>query len=130
MIAHLGDLQRPANVTSHGYFLLDVGVDAALLADYGLQINVRLFHVPGPALVRTGVSPLVRRPSDRPGLHAGHHSEPLGPAYDAATITRTTQTEEDTKKSAGSTRVQINEAANPATARNIRNQSAITMCSW
>ena len=40
--------------------------------------------------------------------------EPLGPAYDAATITRTTQTEEDTKKSASSTRVQVNEAANPA----------------
>jgi hypothetical protein len=40
--------------------------------------------------------------------------EPLGPAYDAQTITRTTRTWQDSKNSSGSTRVETNEAANPA----------------
>jgi hypothetical protein len=40
--------------------------------------------------------------------------EPLGPAYNAATITRTTETWDETKKSDKPTRVQTSEAANPA----------------
>jgi hypothetical protein len=40
--------------------------------------------------------------------------EPLGPAYDAATITRTTETWDETKSSDKPTRVQTHEAANPA----------------
>jgi hypothetical protein len=40
--------------------------------------------------------------------------EPLGPAYDASAITRTTETWNETQKSSKPTRVQTNEAANPA----------------